>query len=153
MAEAELYAGGNKAGGIAEIMANAIMDHNVDGVTLGDEESDGVGKLQLPALAGSDTAESAKNRAVQKVAPRNHQIQRHILNRSLFHHVHNLLHPIIVGSLNIEDAIIRHLRRLHLHRQQHGTTMLLAHPNHLTYGGGLNDQTGKRDREIAPIGI
>lgn len=43
MAEAELYAGGNKAGGIAEIMANAIMDHNVDGVTLGDEENDGVG--------------------------------------------------------------------------------------------------------------
>lgn len=154
MAEAELYAGGNKAGGIAEIMANAIMDHNVDGVTLGDEESDGVGKLQLPALAGSDTAESAKNRAVQKVAPRNHQIQRHILNRSLFHHVHNLLHPIIVGSLNIKDAIIRLLRRLHLYRQQHRTTMLLAHPNHLTHGGGGPiDQTGKHDREIVPIGI
>ena len=43
VAEAELDAGGNKAGGIAEIMANAIMDHNVDGVTLGDEENDGVG--------------------------------------------------------------------------------------------------------------
>ena len=27
----KLDAGGNKAGGIAEIMANAIMDHNVDG--------------------------------------------------------------------------------------------------------------------------
>lgn len=52
VAEAELDAGGNKAGGIAEVMANAIMDHHVDGVTLGDEEFDGVGKLQLPALPG-----------------------------------------------------------------------------------------------------
>lgn len=32
--------------------------------------------------------------------------------------------------------------------------MLLAHPNHLTHGGrGLNDPTGKRDREIVPIVI
>ena len=78
VAEAELYAGGNKAGGIAEIMANAIMDHNVDGVTLGDED-DGAGQLQLPTLAGSNTPESAKNRAVQKVAPRGHQIRRRSL--------------------------------------------------------------------------
>ena len=70
MAAAELDAGGNEAGGIAEVMANAIMDRYVDGVALGHEESDGVGKLQLPAPAGSDTAESAKNRAIQKVAPR-----------------------------------------------------------------------------------
>lgn len=48
VAEAELDAGGNKAGGIAEVMANAIMDRYVDGVPLGDEESDGVGKLQRP---------------------------------------------------------------------------------------------------------
>lgn len=59
-----------------------------------------------------------------------------------------------VGNLDIKDAIIRHLRRLHLYRQQHRTTMLLAHPNHLTHGGGgLIDQSGKRDREIVPIGI
>ena len=32
VAEAELDAGGNKAGGIAEVMANAIMNHNMDGV-------------------------------------------------------------------------------------------------------------------------
>ena len=32
--------------------------------------------------------------------------------------------------------------------------MLLAHPNHLTHGGGgLNAPTRKRDREIVPIGI
>ena len=31
VAEAELYAGGNEAGWVAKVMANAIMDHNVDG--------------------------------------------------------------------------------------------------------------------------
>ena len=154
VAEAELYAGGNKAGGIAEIMANAIMDHNVDGVTLGDEESDGVGKLQLPALAGSDTAESAKNRAVQKVAPRSQQIRRRILNRGLFHHAHNLLHPIIVGSRNIKEAIIRHLRRLHLYCKQHRTAMLLTHPNHLTHDDvGRNSAIRKYYRGIVLINI
>lgn len=64
VAAAELDAGGNEAGGITEVMADAIMDHYVDGVTLGDEESDGVGKLQLPAPAGSNTPEGAENRAV-----------------------------------------------------------------------------------------
>ena len=59
-----------------------------------------------------------------------------------------------VGNLDIKDAIIRHLRRLHLYRQQHRTTMLLAHPNHLTHGGGgLNDPIGKHDRGIVPVGI
>ena len=107
-----------------------------------------------PALAGSITAESTKNRTVQKAATGSHQIRRRILRRKLFHHAHNLLHPIIVGSLNIKDAIIRHLRRLHLDRQQHRTTMLLVHPNHLTHGGGgLNDPIGKHDREIVPVGI
>ena len=154
VAEAELYAGGNKAGGIAEIMANAIMDHNVDGVPLGEEESDGVGKLRLPTLAESNTAESAENRAVQKVAPRSQQIRRCILNRGLFHHAHNLLHPIIVGSLHIKDAMIRHLRRLHLHRQQHRTAMLLAHPNHLTHDDvGRNSAIRKYYRGIVLINI
>ena len=64
VAEAELDAGGNKAGGIAEVMTDPLVDHDVDGVTLGEEEFYGVGKLQLPALAGSNTAESTKNRAV-----------------------------------------------------------------------------------------
>lgn len=154
VAEAELDAGGNKAGGIAEVMANATMDPDLDGMVLGDEESDDVGKLQLPALAGSNTAESTKNRAAQKVAPRGHQIRRRIPNRRFFHHAHNLPHPIIVGSLHIKDVIIRHLRRLHLHRQQQRTTMLLAHLNHLTHGGGgLNDPIGKHDRGIVPVGI
>ena len=64
VAETELDADGNEAGGIAEVMANAIMDRYVDGVPLGDEESDGVGKLQLPTLSRRNTAESTKNRAV-----------------------------------------------------------------------------------------
>ena len=154
VAEAELEAGGNEAGWVAKVMADTIMDHDVDGVALGDEESDGVGKLQLPALAGSDTAESAKNRAVQKVAPRSQQIRRRILNRGLFHHAHNLLHPIIVGSRNIKEAIIRHLRRLHLHRQQHRTAMLLAHPNHLTHDDvGRNSAIRKYYRGIVLINI
>lgn len=41
-------------------MTCAIMDHDVDGVAFGNEESDGVGKLQLPGLAGSDTVKEAK---------------------------------------------------------------------------------------------
>ena len=60
VAAAELDAGGNKAGGIAEVMANAIMDRYVDGVALGDEVFGGVGKLQLPVLAGSNTAKGTK---------------------------------------------------------------------------------------------
>lgn len=58
--ETELDAGGNKAGGIAKVVTCAIMDHDVDGVTFGNEEIDGVGKLQLPGLAGSDTVKEAK---------------------------------------------------------------------------------------------
>ena len=135
-------------------MADALMDHNVDGVALGEEESGGVGNLRLPTLAGSDTAESAKNRAVQKVAPRGHQIRRRILDRRFFHHDHNLLHPIIVGGLHIKDAIIRHLRRLHLHRQQHRTAMLLAHPNHLTHDDvGRNSAIRKYYRGIVLTNI
>ena len=34
MAETEFDAGWNEAGGIAEVVADAIMDHEVDGVTL-----------------------------------------------------------------------------------------------------------------------
>ena len=60
VAEAELYAGGNKAGGIAEVVADPLMNHDMDGVPLRDEEFDGVGKLQLPGLAGSDTVKEAK---------------------------------------------------------------------------------------------
>ena len=130
------------------------MDHNANGVTLEEEESDGAGKLHLPTLAGSGTAESAKNRTVQKVAPRGHQIRRRVLDRRLFHHAHNLLHPIIVGGLHIKDAIIRHLRRLHLHRQQHRTAMLLAHPNHLTHDDvGRNSAIRKYYRGIVLINI
>ena len=70
VAETELDACGNEASGIAEVVANAIMDPDVDGMALGDEESDGVGKLQLPTLSGSNTAEGTKNRAIQKVVPR-----------------------------------------------------------------------------------
>ena len=43
MVEAKFNAGYNEAGGIAEIMADAIMDHNVDGAPLGDKENDGIG--------------------------------------------------------------------------------------------------------------
>lgn len=48
VAAAELDAGGNKAGGIAEVMTDPLMNHNLDGAPLGDEEIDGVGKLQPP---------------------------------------------------------------------------------------------------------
>lgn len=41
-------------------MAHAIMHHDANGVSLGNEESDGAGKLQLPALAGFDAARGAK---------------------------------------------------------------------------------------------
>ena len=64
VAEAELDAGGNKASGIAEVMTDPLMNHNMAGVPLGDEESDGVGKLQRPTLSRRNTAESTKNRAV-----------------------------------------------------------------------------------------
>ena len=57
---AELDAGGNEADGIAEVMANAIMNHNMDGVPLGNEQIDRISKLQLPAPAGSNTPEGAK---------------------------------------------------------------------------------------------
>ena len=83
VAETEFDAGWNEAGGIAEVVGDAIMHHDVAGMALRDEQIDGVSKLQLPALTGSDTAEGAKNRAVQKVAPRVYQIRRRILNRRL----------------------------------------------------------------------
>ena len=60
VAEAELDAGGNKAGGIAEVMTDPLMNHNMDGVPLGNEQIDRISKLQLPAPAGSNTPEGAK---------------------------------------------------------------------------------------------
>jgi len=57
---AELGAGGNKAGGITEVVADANTDHNVDGVALENEESDDIGKLQLPALAESKSGKGGK---------------------------------------------------------------------------------------------
>lgn len=63
--EAELDAGGNEAGRFTKIEADALMDHDVNGVTLGDEESDEVGKLQLPALPGFDAVRGIESRAVQ----------------------------------------------------------------------------------------
>lgn len=154
MPETELDAGGNEAGGITEVMADAIVDYNVDGVAPETRNATASISCSSPTLAESNTAESTKNRAVQKAATGSHQIRRRIPNRRLIHHAHNLLHPIIVGSLHIKDAIIRHLQRLHLYRQQHRTTMLSAHPNHLPHGrGGLNSPIGKHDRGIVSVGI
>jgi len=59
VAEAEFHACGNEAGWVAKIMADAIMDHDVDGVALGNEKIDRAGKLQLPGLAWLDTANEA----------------------------------------------------------------------------------------------
>ena len=60
MAKAKLDTSWNEASGIAKVMADAVVDHDVDGVAFGNEEIDGVGKLQLPGLAGSDTVKEAK---------------------------------------------------------------------------------------------
>ena len=62
VAEPEFDAGGNKAGWVAKVMADAIMDHDVDGVALGKEKIDRAGKLQLPALAWPDATEGINNR-------------------------------------------------------------------------------------------
>lgn len=60
VAEAEFDAGGNEAGGVSMIVADATMDHDVDGVAFRDEQIDGAGKLQRPALAGLDAANGIK---------------------------------------------------------------------------------------------
>ncbi|WP_374043225.1 hypothetical protein [Corynebacterium sp.] len=83
MAETKLDADRNEASWVTEVMTDPLMNHDVDGVPLGEEESDGVNKLQLPTLAESNTAESTKNRAVQKAATGSHQIRRRIPNRRL----------------------------------------------------------------------
>lgn len=51
VAEAEFDAGGNEAGWAPEVVADAILDHDVDGVAPGNEKIDRSGKLHLPALA------------------------------------------------------------------------------------------------------
>lgn len=50
MAKAKLDASWNEASGIAEVVPDAIMHHDVDRVAYGDEQIDGVSKLQLPSL-------------------------------------------------------------------------------------------------------
>lgn len=50
MTQAEVNACGNEAGWVAKVMADAIMDYDVAGVPLRDQEIDGVGKLHLPTL-------------------------------------------------------------------------------------------------------
>lgn len=56
--EAELDAGGNGSGGIAKVVADATMDYVVDGVPLGNEQIDDIGKLHLLTLTRLDTAKS-----------------------------------------------------------------------------------------------
>ena len=65
VAETEFDSGWNEAGGIAEVVADAIMYHDVVRVAFGDEQIDGVSKLQLPALAWLDAAKGVKNRAIR----------------------------------------------------------------------------------------
>lgn len=124
------------------------MYHDVAGVALGDEESDGAGKLQPPPWSGVIRRRAPKIARSKRVAPRGHQIQRRILNRRLYYHAHDLLNTGVAGSRNMKDAIIRHLRRLHLHRQQHQAATLLAHPNHFAHGdGGLNRVAKKHNQK------
>ena len=52
VAEAEFDVGGNEAGWVPEVVADAVMDHNADGVAFGDEEICNVSKLQLPLRCG-----------------------------------------------------------------------------------------------------
>lgn len=86
MAETKFNTDRSEAGRVAEVMTNPLVNHDMDGVPLEDEESDGISKLQLPTLAGSNTAESAKNRAIQQLPTSSDQIRRSILSRWLFHH-------------------------------------------------------------------
>lgn len=65
MAKAKLDASWNEASGIAEVVPDAIMYHDVVRVAFGDEQIDGVSKLQLPALAWLDAAKGVKNRAIR----------------------------------------------------------------------------------------
>lgn len=51
-------------------MADTVMDHNGDRVTLGEEKIDSASKLQLRTLAQFDEAEGSNNRAFEMVAAR-----------------------------------------------------------------------------------
>ena len=65
MAKAKLDASWNEASGIAKVMPDAIMDDDVNGMPLGNEEINGVGKLQFPTLARINPAQCVKNIAVK----------------------------------------------------------------------------------------
>ena len=100
-----------------------------------------------PPLAGLDATQRVKNSAVQNVAARSYEIRRCVPHGRLFHHAYDLLHTLLVCVLDIDHAEIRHVRRDHLHRKQHGTDVLLAHANQIARdGGGLNGITGKHNR-------
>lgn len=70
MAKVVFFFGRNEAGGNAEAMADTVMDHNGDRVTLGEEKIDSASKLQLRTLAQFDEAEGSNNRAFEMVAAR-----------------------------------------------------------------------------------
>ena len=67
VAEAEFHACGNEAGWVPEVVADAGMDYDADGVAFGDEQIDGIGKLQLPALAWLDATKGIKNRHLRRL--------------------------------------------------------------------------------------
>ena len=54
--EAEFNAGRDEACWVTKVVANAIVDNDVDGVSLGNEQIDRIRKLQLSALAWFDAA-------------------------------------------------------------------------------------------------
>ena len=64
MAQAKFNTGRNKAGRVTQVMADTVMDHDVNRMAFRDKQINGVSQLQLPAFAWFDAAKGIKNRTI-----------------------------------------------------------------------------------------
>lgn len=66
--EGEVDTGPDVATGVTEVMASTLVDEDMDRVTFFDEQFNGVGELQLAALARLDATQGVEDGAVEQVA-------------------------------------------------------------------------------------
>ena len=146
MTEAEFNAGRNEAGRVAEVVADAIMDHDVDGVPLGNEQIDGVGKLQLSALPRLDAAKDIKIAHFFGQRPVDTKFDGDSSATGV-----STIHVFFSPDLRRKSQHqIRHISAPAAARPppQHQTVTLLADPNHLAHGDGeLNSVVRKHNHK------
>ena len=102
-------------------------------MTLGDQQGDGIGELNLPAVTAGHPPQRVEDGTVQQVAAGRRVKRGRLVDIGLFHHALDLEHVGISRvrhGFDVEDAVGADLFRLDLDGAQHGATPFGAHLGH-----------------------